>query len=533
MFGFAPLSTTIVSELPRWSGYFYGQGLFGTAELGFSYAATVPFISLDTDRLPNQQFLGTFSGDLRIDRSIGTGNVGYGGFASSISELSLINADGEYDDVVAGWSINGQPISVTVGEMLGRDVVGPYDQFEVVASLMGERFQVSRRSLIIETRDLTIPLNKTVQTGVYSGTGGLEGDADIAGKRRPFGDGIVFNAAPQLVLASELLYQFNGEAVASVLAVKDGGAGLTFYADYASAAALRADALNIPGGSYGTSIAEGYFLLGALPAKGITVDFVGLRLTTADIIRNVALNSAELQDQDINDATFEEVNILQPAEIGYYLDANSSETCAEMFSRLMEGIGGWWGMSTMGRLQIRLMLAPDADESLASYNTTGTLIELDRIRLPDTVDPPPHRCRVAYARNWTIMSAGDLAGVIAETDPALAAYLGEPYKLAVTSDADSAAILGRFPFAPDPNPIESYFANVGDAQAEADRLLLLYSSGMSAYRFVAKNALFLHQIGDVVEITDSRLGLEEGRAVRLVAISDALSTMTTEMVGFG
>jgi len=502
------------------------------------YAATVPFITLATDSPANQQFDGTLEPTLRVDRSISAGggvSQGYGGFSINISELSLVNADASYDGFASFVSINGQTITVRLGQFDENNVIIPYTQFELVAKLTAERFLVDRQHLTIEMRDPQLKLATTaVQQSVYAGTGDLEGSDEIAGKRRPFGDGIVFNATPALVLPNELLYQFNAGAVASIDAVKDGGAALTNAGDYGTVALLRAAALTVPSpispGAYATCIADGYFVLGGSPFKQVTIDFTGLRTTTADIILNVAQTSAALANSEIDLGRFVALNTLQSAPIGYYLDAESSTTCAEMFTQLMGGIGGWHGMTPQGLLTVARFDAPDT-VALASYNSSGAgLIDVDRTALPQTVDPPPRRWRVDYHRNYTVMT--DLAGEIIE-DAAASALLRAPHSVASTSAAALAAIVALYPNAPDPDSIAAFFSEQADAIAEAGRLYDLYSAGRQAFRFTLKNALFVHQIGDTVNITDSRLGLSAGRNLRLVAISDDSSRMISEMVGFG
>jgi hypothetical protein len=536
--GFAPISSVTISDLPHWKAFVLGQGLViaGSPALSKLYAATVPFITRNTDVPANQAFEGTLEATLRVDRSITGRQDGYGGFAVNISELSLINADGFYDDVSETMSVNGQSIFCMIGQMDEDGItVGDLALFERVAKLIGERFIVDRGRVTIQMRDPGLLLStETVQQGIYAGTGALEGDSSIAGKRRPFGDGVVFNATPALVQPSELLYQFNDGPVASVQQVKDGGVPLAFFADYATSALLRAAgaALSIPAGYYATCIAEGYFELGGANEKQVTIDFTGLRLTTADIIQNVALNAVGLTNLDLDIGSFTTLNLLQPASVGFYLDENSSMTCADMFTALMNGIGGWHGMKPLGTLTVQRFDSPSSADSVASYDSAGgDIVDIDVVALPSGVDPPPHRRRVTYKRNYTVMT--DLFGLVTEDDPQTADLLRSPFSVASTGTLESNAILANFPGAPDPEPIEAYFAYQTDALAEAERLYALYSQGFRAFRFVVKNALFVHQIGETVEVTDSRLRLSAGRFVRLVEVNDDCSRMVSEMVGFG
>jgi Concanavalin A-like lectin/glucanases superfamily len=754
--GFAPISSRLISAQPHQALYVLSTASITIITSGIDtlYAATIPFITRVGDIPANQPFEGTLEPTLRIDRSIVT-SEGYGGFAENVSELSLINVDGFYDGIVDLISVNGQAIRCSIGEVTGRSIVAAYQTFELIMNLTGERIRMERNHVVIEMRDPALTLQtETVQQRIYAGTGGIEGGTEIAGKRRPFGDGVVFNATPTLVIAAELLFQFNAGPVASVQAVKDGGVQLTFFADYSTVSVLRqatggndsftkillhgdgADAsttftdsnvggsahtwtaagnaqidtaqskfggasmlfdgtgdwittpdhadfalgsgdwtidgfFNVAGGAgtfrwlcgqgdgtinanrgvmiflngsnnitgavhiggvenginsttaftttgwhhvalvrtgntlklfidgvqeggnttisgsinhpatvfgvgvegsvagsswngwidefrlsvgvarwtqnftppsvafatslqpgfYSTCIAEGYFLLGGVGFKTITVDFTGLRLTTADIIENVALTSAGLTISDIDTSSFIDLNNSQPANVGYYLDSESSETCAEMFTKLMRGIGGWHGMTPLGKLQVRRFERPTGIASTFYDTSGGNIVEIDRVALPQGVDPPPHRWRMIYGRNWTVMT--DLFGQVSQNDPAMADYLMSPYKLASTSESQSMQVLAEWPNAPDPNPIESYFALVIDAQNEANRLFQLYTIGLTAYRFTLKNALFVHEIGEIINVTDSRLSLDTGRYVRIVQLSDDVSSMTTEVIGFG
>jgi hypothetical protein len=532
MLGFGPISQTPLSSQIIWALFVLSYSELELDESVTSIrAATMPFITRASDTPPNQPFDGTLEGDIRIDRSITGGSGGYGGFAESISEISLINSSAIYDELASSVSVNGQDVRMSVGEVTGRDTVEPYAAFAVFANMKAERMTISRQHVVIELRDPSLVLSEeTVQQTVYGGGGGADGDLEIAGKRVPFGDGVVFNATPTLVIGADAVWQFNNGAVTSIQGVKDGGVYLTFSADFATLSLLLA--ATISPGYYSTCTALGYFRLGGTSFKAITVDFTGLRLTTSDIIENVALTSASLSASQLDSASFDDLNVDQPATVGYYLDSNSSESCAEMFTKLMHGIGGWHGMTPLGQLQLKLFVEPDAVIVSGSYDTNaGDLLDIDRTALPTDVDPPPHRRRVMYARNWTVMT--DLFGIVSELDPARAEYLKTPSKLTFTSEDAGAAIRADYPQAPDPDPVEAFFAYEVHAQAEADRLLELYSSGFFAYRAVIKNALFLHQPGQVILVTDDRLGLDDGKYLRLVSTIDDTSAGSTEVIGFG
>ncbi len=87
--------------------------------------------------------------------------------------------------------------------------------------------------------------------------------------------------------------------------------------------------------------------------------------------------------------------------------------------------------------------------------------------------------------------------------------------------------------AQDPDPIEAYFADLADAQAEADRRLDLFSATRSLYRLILLTRPYTLQIGDVIHVTYDRWDLTAGRLMRVVKIRMNLNDETVEVWGFG
>lgn len=522
-----------------WSVAAQATELGSGAEDETIYAATLGFITRTTDDPANQPFAPTLDASITVRRSV-IGQDGFTGYAQSVSEIVFNNGGADYDTFGDGYSINGKPIECRVGR-IDKDtgVVAAYAQFETVANLVGDRTRLSRAQMIVESRDLQSRLDVPVQPSTYVGNGELEGGAEIKGLRRPYGDGVVFNATPTNVWPARGLFQYSTGATASLDAVRDGGIELTLVGDYATAALLLAAeaAGDIDPGSYASSVAEGYFCIGGVAVKQITCDFTGLRTTTADIIEQVALNAGGLTAAEIDAWTFEKLNDDQPAQVGCYLDSQSNETCNDLFARLMEGIGGYHAISTLGRLQVRRIDAPVgiAADYYELGGAPGVLVDVDRADMPAGLDPPPRRQRVVHGRNYTQQT--ELFGQVSEEDPDFANELGQPYTLASSPDSDADAVLADYPHAPDPNPVEAYFANAADARAEAVRRHALYTSNLKCFQLELKHRLFFHQIGEEIAIKDGgaspRLGLSSWRYVRILEIDDDVSSGTTRMIVIG
>lgn len=535
MFGFGPLLSRGLLALPAWRAAFSGELSLSAQEAQSTtvYAATMEFV----DTVGDRAFYGTLMPTLRVDRSIASGD-GYRGYVQTVAQLELIN-DGTYDDLELENSNAMQPIRVALGEATGAALAIPYAQFETVILGLGERWRGDRQKLTIEWSDPLAKLRVPLQTETYTGSGDLAGGPEIANKRRPYGDGVNRNTTPTLVIAAEGLFEFNTGASASLDAVHDGGLPLDFVADYATTAELRAahEAVPslIPAGKYGSCVVESRFAIGGTAFKQVTCDFTGLNLTRADVIEAAILASTDLTAADLDGWTFNDLNLVEPGSVTWFSDSGSSDTVLDMAEKLMAGIEGWIGLTTFGKVQVRRMEAPTFVAAEFYDLNGGNLIDIDRTDLPSAIAIPPRRRRCSYAHNWTVQT--DLYGGVSETDPDFAAYLGQPYKVVSTSEDAADAILADYPNAPDPEPVLTYYADEADAQSHAERLFDLYSSNYRAYRFIAARSLFLHQVGEVINVADTslrpRLGLSAGKYLRLVEVNDDLGTGLTEMVGFG
>lgn len=536
MLGLRPISGAALSSLPIvFAGGVIGADVTVDDTLSLTvYAASTEFISLASDAVPNKSFLGTLQTPIRFNRSIVAGD-GYGELSVGYGEMELTNIEADYDDLFQSRSIDGQPITMKVGARAsGR--VGAYDDFVTVGKFTATRWLAGEDVLRIEVRDNSYKLEVPTQPGSYAGTGNLEGPVDLAGKRKPIMVGEPFEPSPVLVIPAELVYQINDGPIEAITAVYDSGFALAATSDYATSILLRAATL-VPG-QYATCLAEGLIRLGG-PAQGkVTIAGQGENAdgyieTTADIVRFLVVNAADVIDpDDFDDLTFDTLNTLQPATIGYYIDENSNETLAETIANLMRGIGGWAGFTRLGLFEVRRFDAPGIT-SVEQYDQYDYLSAPSRERLPAGIDPIVRRVRIGYAYNWTVQAASELAALVAETDPVRAATLSKPYSIAATSDTEAAAILSRHPLAHDPDPVVGYFADEADAAAEASRRLELYGVLRSSYRFEVQGRLFSQDIGDCVFVSEPRLDLTDGKNMRVVDITEDVESNKTQIVVFG
>lgn len=500
---------------------FVGEGFIRAASEFKIYAGTEEFVTMATDTPPSTPFHGTLTQALTFRRSI-LGGQRIGDFSAGYGETILNNDDGQYDFAIQRFAIDGRRALVKAG-FAGQ----AYNQFEIVFDGLAADWQVNSSSLRIKLRDPSYKLDVPAQPEIYAGTGGAEGGADLQGKRKPLAYGELLNVEPPALVPASLIYDLHDGQIEAVDQVYDSGVPLVFDADYGSLALLTG--ATIPSGRYATSKADGKMRLGASPAGQVTVDMKGDAAggyvdTVAEIVERVVLLATELTQDDLDPISFPRVLAEQPASIGFYLGPNNAVTASAVVAALMTSVGGWAGFKRTGLLEIGIFTAPALPAT--DRVTHPDVIDVDRDSLPSGLSPPPYRFRVAHQRNWTVQTSG-LAGA---TTDARRAFVAQPYRLAESSDTD---VLNDHPFAQDPPPVESFFVEEADAQAEADRLLALYKNVNSLYRVVLKGRALTYELGSVVNVTFPRWDLTQGRLLRVVELEENATENTVTIVGFG
>lgn len=483
----------------------------------FVTAATHEFITRDGDTPRNQPFLGTLVNPGNFSRSIVNGG-GFGELSVGYGDLELINSEADYDDLVENFAVDGRRIVIKVGTKDGVRSVGPYSDFGTVADLQATGWVAQDDRLIISLRDKGYLLEVPTQPSVYGGTGNLDGDAAVAGRRKPIaiGDGASgngANASPALILASEYIYQIHDGSVQAIPTVYDSGFALTATSDHATLNAMRAATL-VPG-QYATCIAFGLIRLGGRPDGRVTCDFEGANSggyveTMADAIRWLVENASDVTDDDFDDAAIDLFNVLQDAPICYYLDENSDETLAQTLANIM-GRTGWAGFTRLGKFEVRRF--DDAGIAPVAYFDTIDIASdrIERVRMPSGVDPIVSRLRVTWGHNFTPMTADEIVGDVTENQPARAAFLQQPHSTVSTADADALEIEADHPLAKEPEPFVLYFVDQDDAEDERDRLAEIYMAERAMYRFTVKGRWPDIDAGSTVHLTYPRWNLDDGQ----------------------
>lgn len=525
MFGLAPFGDLAFGEGETWFGVFGSTSVTIGVDANYQlFIADDYLITQPEDEPANRPFDGTFEEPLQLEWRVLDDDF-VGGLVVATGQQALLNGDGQYDFLPGQFAMDGRPVELRFGP---EDEL--YKNWPLVFRGVAADFDVDAGTVKIDVEDYGYKLDVPLQARLYAGTGGLDGSADLAGKPYPLALGFVLNATLAPVWPSMRLYQAHDGRCQAISGVYDQGGPLALMADYPNVAALLG--ATIAGGDYATCVAEGYVRVGGNPAGVVTADIEGDVLgglfagTTASVIRRIVARATDLVDpDDLFTFSFDRLETLQQAEIGYFAGHEDPQKVGEAIARLMKAAGGFAHFLRDGRLSVTRIGIP-VGPPVARFDATNYQENtLSRQRLPAGVNPAPPRWRVGYARNWT-----ETTDPVPSVDDARRSFLAAKYRYGV---AESASAALDHPFSKERDPVEAYYRNKADADAEADRRLVQHYSNRAIYPFECdvREGVQL-EMGHPIFIQHGRWGLALGRDATVLGMAHNAKAGTMRILAY-
>lgn len=218
---------------------------------------------------------------LRFTRTLFNGAAIGGRAVPGYGDVQLCGLDGGLD-AVRSWGWAGRRIVVEIG---GRDFARA--DFKVLLNGLTNGIRLDNDQLTIAVRDLAALMEQPLWTPRYLGTGGVEGDANLAGVPKPVCIGYCENIEPVSlgIVNGRWTYQYHGLGAAQAYdstkhRVRSQGQPLAYVASNPGAGQWSLDATNgliIAGGSAGG---------GAQPLM-LTADVLGSADVTAPSVARI------------------------------------------------------------------------------------------------------------------------------------------------------------------------------------------------------------------------------------------------------
>ena len=480
----------------------------GTAQV-FRFS-TGGFVTEPSDTPPNAVYEDRLKQPALVRRDMYANGTTGGASRVGFGELVLANLDGGLDDF-RNYGFDGQPLVLKVGD----NDMGFSSFVEVLTGTM-EQAELDQRELRIRVRDRQSELAEPIQTVRYLGTGGLEGtDLDVKGRVKPLIYGQVFNIIPVAVNPLKQIYQVADNPIEDIQFVYDSGIALTRETpDYANETDLLDDLLKPAAGHY--RVFEGYFRLNTRPVGVLTADAVEGALaadrSVAQILERMALQVG-IPALDINNADVIALDAANDSPVGIYIDQDF--TAIQAMDEVAQSIGAYFGFDQLGIFRMGRLEAPmnmpvvTIDENTIIGNELERTVSRDEGR-----GIPSYRVNLQYAKNYTVQGLDQLAAALADER---AAELALDYRGVTSEDLD---VLLKHRLSPELNRI-TLLINELDAQAEADRLLTLYSTLREVYEVTVRledDIISLLDIGEEVQIKYRRFGLNMGKTFIVIGL---------------
>lgn len=434
-------------------------------------------------------------------REMFAGDGLFGAVRSGWGEFVLANADGkwlgavDHEGTQYGW--DGQAFALWAGE---EDGDFPADFTQVGAgSIRSVKLGLQTASVVI--RDDMDRLNKPILTRTFLGTGGLEGDSTLAGKRAPRAFGDPLPVPCTLVDAGKLIYHVcDGVAATPASAVAlDGGVTLSMGSVYATTADLQATA---PTAGQARFYGAGpcYVRLGSAPAYDVSCAPSQVRITAGSAVWLPTLAA----DAGVS-ASGSVISVED------YLPIDSSDTYLQVMARQCKAEPSWFGFDALGNFQAGTISDPAGGSPVTTLRASQ-ILEIER-SAPPGLDVPVWRVQTKGRRNW--MAGRTLAGAAAD-------YMRrEWYSGAAASDT----------------AVQTVHALAGDMSIESSRysasgaadFLALHKLDRDFLRVVvpmSRAVLAAIDLGDCVEVKHSRFGMSAGKKCLAVGIENNFGART-------
>ncbi len=451
--------------------------------------------------------------------------------------LRVSNADGRFDGILLAWNSAGRETTIRWGQKTWDDSRGIWEDplsasLQVVFRGVAGPWTMSETELRIPLRDYTYLAERPVQATTYGGGGLYDGDAELAGTKKPMGRGVLRNVPAKLIDRTNLIYQFTDGAFTLATLYESGGATITFQATTTD---LYTGTTNP--GQYRVDLTRGLIQVGSTPVGPLTADITAAFPTAGSLTNVVWIAYYILTEQmavptsAIDLASFTDAATACPYAGGIWVPPDSNMDGIEAAMYLLGSIHAKLAPGLDGKLRVVLLRAIAlTDVATATFDTTNILIESDGsggmvpVDMPAALDPPPYRVRVQYQRNYQVLT-DQLSGSITA---AQRQFVAAEFRYAAWA---SIVISNSWTNPNDLAPFGGALDNEADALdvAEAVGTLLADRPFQFEMKVTIADGLGV-KIGDVVYVQYPNHALSEGKLCRVVGRSFASADQAIKLL---
>jgi len=495
--------------MARYAIVFKGTNVNTLVEKTFYMSDGLGFTSSPSATPANTFFDSVLSDNLKTRRDMFSKSTTYGAVTSGVGEISIVNNDGVYDELVLDYATNGRELTVYYAD---EEHINFPNEWQIVQISKIKIIELKENEVVVTLQDkmqlLSQPLLQSLYLGnnvLPSGTEGVKDD--LKGQRKPRVYGKVQNITPLFVNTARLIYQISDKPCL-ISKVYSRGVEWASETAYTTFAQLQDDLLEpspekykVYSGSEGT-----YIRVGSIPAGTLTLDANTSEMRCGELLKNIALDAGLLLSE-IDTADVAALNTLT-YQCGVFVQDES--IASDVMNVIASALGAYFSFDRLGLLKFDVLSIPSITEVYTIEED-----EVKSISLLSTADTdegiPAWRLSLKYSKNYTIQD--DLSEAVSSER---IAFAKEEYRVA---KQENAFIKTLYPNSPEIT-VDTSLINEADALAECTRRLALLQNRF-LYEIIttpSQEIIDTVDIGSDVKAYYPRYGLESGKILKCIGI---------------
>lgn len=446
------------------------------------YLSSVPYTSKPTDATPNILYTAAIIGGINFTEALsltGTISLTYG-------DIELDNTDGSKDSWLSDYIWANKNIKLLIG-----DASWSRDDFrDIFNGTIVDASSRTANTLNIIISDKLQKLNNPVSEELLPG---ISTNSEVL---IPTTFGEVFNITPikSSTLVNTLEYQVHTGAIEDIIEVRDNGVPVSIT----------------------KNLSNGKFNLTSNPYGQITCSVQGDKNVSyyndiANIIKRIVKSfgpaSTRLIDDDIDLTNFSNFAATYTQPVG--ISISSRDNILSVCNKLASSIGAQLTCSSVGLVRlIRLSLPPSGG---ATYTVGPNDFEYNSLSISEKSSVRAST-KISYCKNYTNQRGSIAAGVPTNNK----VLFEEDFLYESTTDA---TVQSNYKLTSEADPEETTLIKKTDAEAESLRRNNLWKTPRFVITFKAYGHLLPIELGDTINLTDSRFGLSGTKSGLVVRVS--------------
>lgn len=236
------------------------------------------------------------------------------------------------------------------------------------------------------------------------------------------------------------------------------------------------------------------------------------------IIEWLVLEKTELLKSDIDYASFVAVDGTNSSAVGLFY--RSEDNILSLMTQVTNSIGSFYRFNRLGLLELTILEDP-ATLDPPTVTIINEDIEQNGLELA-SVELPTNQVNLGYRKNWTVLSKGNIAGILEEVEGLeTREKLTTEYSIVSKVNVE---VKAAYPLAEISDTIETVLYDTTPAQTEVDRRANIRKDKRYIYRLKGVRPMLDVDVGDAITIIHDRFGFTgSGKQAIIISLSERLT----------